>query len=179
MDNFDIVQVDKRNRCFLRYLIFDPRGRPTGSDHCFLGYCPYVRTSVQNIAKQIKFEAKTMLVAGVNVDLGKCMTPFLYFVIPDGLEEDPISQSWIAITPYDEENLLHFSNLVKPRSLIEDGKFWKSVYHKFDFYADLLANLYEVKSGNQRDGKKYLDVLPISVLKQKLARSAGKMLRFV
>ena len=47
----------------------DPLGRPTvpaGSDHCFRTCCPSVPT-FQNLAKQNKFQAKTMFTTGKTV----------------------------------------------------------------------------------------------------------------
>ena len=53
----------------------DPLGRPTvtvGSDHCFRT-CPSVRPSpsFQNLAKQNRFQAKTMFVIGETVGLAE------------------------------------------------------------------------------------------------------------
>ena len=55
----------------------DPLGRPTvpaGSDHCFHTCCPSVRTSVptfQNLAKQKKYQVKTMFTTGKTIDLAE------------------------------------------------------------------------------------------------------------
>ena len=73
----------------LCYCSIDPRGRPTVtavSDHYFRTCCLYVRPSVrtfQNLAKQNKFQARTVIATGGTVGLAEWIiddTHFLFFL---------------------------------------------------------------------------------------------------